>query len=63
MPFPPPSFTLEQAFPKDASGGTIWMIYGIYPSFIKARRVAKTRHRPCRIVVARVVWATAGAPL
>lgn len=57
-----PTFTLEQAFRAESSGMIIWIGYGTYRSLIEAKTVAAKRVRPCRIVAARVVWSSPGAP-
>ena len=59
----PPTFTLELAHGQTTYGDTIWIIYGIYPSLGTAKDIAAARSRPCRIVAARVIWTSPGAPL
>jgi hypothetical protein len=57
------TFTLEQAFRAEVTGRAIWIGYGTYRSLSEAKAVAASRLRPCRIVAARVVWTSPGAPL
>lgn len=59
----PPTFTLEQAFANDVSGGTIWIGHGSYPSLKVAKEIAAQRDHPCRIIASRIVWVSKDAPI